>query len=106
MKAVYIPLIRHSSWRLPHQVNVLVTDTLRAVLCDFGLSADMRDLGETGLETAPILRGTQRYLSPELTGGGSQRHSLLTDIWAWGCVLIEVRYAKRAEGRTILILPP
>lgn len=75
------------------QRNILVTGKHRAVLSDFGLSVALND-HPTGLSTTTGLRGTIRCYSPELVKGTSPRHSLASDIWALGCVLLEVRAAK------------
>ncbi|KIO31675.1 hypothetical protein M407DRAFT_19409 [Tulasnella calospora MUT 4182] len=68
--------------------NILVTGGRRAVLADFGLSVALND-HPTGLSTTTGLRGTLRYYSPELVKEPSPRHSLASDIWALGCVLLE-----------------
>ncbi|KAL0565486.1 Rho guanine nucleotide exchange factor, partial [Marasmius crinis-equi] len=69
-------------------VNILMTDSLRACLGDFGLSrvADTRGFKITSTTRS---RGTGRWLAPELLleSGGTSKAS---DIYAYGCVCYEV----------------
>ncbi|KAG8924844.1 hypothetical protein FRC01_010981 [Tulasnella sp. 417] len=70
--------------------NVLITADRRAMLADFGLSRVLED-APTGLTTTEGLKGTLRFYSPELMKGKDASHSLASDIWAWGCLVLEVR---------------
>lgn len=70
------------------QGNVLINDNLRAVLCDFGLSTILQD-EPSGLTTTKSIKGSTRYMSPELLDEDASL-SLMSDIWAWGCLLFEV----------------
>ncbi|KZV84935.1 kinase-like protein, partial [Exidia glandulosa HHB12029] len=66
--------------------NILVSDDGHACLSDFGVSAV---LSEHPSHTASGT-GTYRWMAPDLFG----EHSVLTrqtDIWAVGCVILEVR---------------
>lgn len=61
------------------------------MLCDFGLAeAIERESG--GLTTSKPAEGTIRYLSPELVlkEEGRVQRTIPSDIWAWGCVFVEV----------------
>lgn len=69
--------------------NVLVSETIRGILADFGLSKALED-GPTGLTTSDGLKGTLRCYSPELIRDQDSSHSLPSDIWAWGCLVLEV----------------
>lgn len=71
-----------------NQANALVNKDIRAVLCDFGLSRLMQT-DPSGLTTSVSVKGSTRYLSPELLEEGAT-HSRESDVWAWGCVLLEV----------------
>ncbi|KAG8952962.1 hypothetical protein FRC04_003414 [Tulasnella sp. 424] len=68
--------------------NVLVTDGLTAVICDFGLSKAVRE-GCSGLTTSRTLKGSLRHLSPELLDEDPV-HTLASDVWAWGCLALEI----------------
>ncbi|KAG8899005.1 hypothetical protein FRC01_010702, partial [Tulasnella sp. 417] len=70
--------------------NVLINGDRRAMLADFGLSRVLED-APTGLTTTESLKGTLRFYSPELIKGTDASHSLASDIWAWGCLVLEVR---------------
>ncbi|KIO24312.1 hypothetical protein M407DRAFT_102030 [Tulasnella calospora MUT 4182] len=74
--------------------NVLVTDDTRVVLCDFGLAEvlESADDGPSGLTTSRSIRGSTRYMAPELilAMDGVSRRTLESDVWAWGCLLFEV----------------
>lgn len=45
----------------------------------------------SGMTTSTGPKGVVRYMSPELLKEDGARHTLSSDIWAWGCVLVEVR---------------
>ncbi|KAJ8081999.1 hypothetical protein PM082_007845 [Marasmius tenuissimus] len=68
-------------------VNILITDSLRACIGDFGLSriADTQGLSMT---TTSRPRGTGRWLAPELLFGSLATKQ--SDIYAFGCVCFEV----------------
>ncbi|KAG8986292.1 hypothetical protein FRB90_004102, partial [Tulasnella sp. 427] len=74
--------------------NVLVTDDIRAVLCDFGLAEvlDSTEDGPSGLTTSRTIRGSLRYMAPELIleMDGMPKRTLESDVWAWGCLLYEI----------------
>ncbi|KAG8913517.1 hypothetical protein FRC00_002235 [Tulasnella sp. 408] len=83
-----------------HKGNILVSAQLRAVLADFGLSTILEEEG-TGLTTSTGLKGTVRYYSPELVLEPDVRHSLQSDIWAWGCLTLEVQsQMMRSVGKS------
>ncbi|KAG8891135.1 hypothetical protein FRB99_003842, partial [Tulasnella sp. 403] len=70
------------------QLNVLVNDLRRAMICDFGLARSMESM-PSGLTTSTFNQcGSIAYQSPELVMGVSRR-SLESDVWAWGCLLHE-----------------
>lgn len=72
------------------QENTLVNERGRAVLCDFGLARILDD-EHTGLTTTDTTKYTTRYASPELVMREGAVHSLRSDMWAWGCLLLDVR---------------
>lgn len=69
------------------QNNVLVDDTGRAILCDFGMSVAL-DFTPTGFTTS-IVGGATRYLAPELMEPVPR--TLAGDIYAFGCISLQVR---------------
>ncbi|KAG8874939.1 hypothetical protein FRB97_005515 [Tulasnella sp. 331] len=68
--------------------NVLVNDVGDAMLCDFGLT---KVLGAepSGLTTDDgNFKGAVRWTSPEVLEGEDK--SLSSDVWSWGCLLLEI----------------
>ncbi|KAG8905095.1 hypothetical protein FRB99_000696 [Tulasnella sp. 403] len=80
------PPVRHGDIK---SLNVLIMADRSAVLCDFGLV-------ETVHFQKPVVvaklqpGGTARYWSPEFLDAECH-HGLESDVWAWGCLLYEVR---------------
>ncbi|KAL0574483.1 hypothetical protein V5O48_007458 [Marasmius crinis-equi] len=70
-------------------LNVLVTDSLRACIGDFGLAriADAYAIGITSSSTRPF--GTARWLAPELLVGGGGP-SKASDVYSYACVCYEI----------------
>jgi len=74
------------------QNNVLITDSCRAVLTDFGLSQVIEELiGPTGNTTSPA-QGAFRWMAPELVLDDSLTLQLTfsSDVWSFGCTAYEV----------------
>ncbi|KAG8915075.1 hypothetical protein FRC00_008153 [Tulasnella sp. 408] len=71
--------------------NVLIDLHMNAVLCDFGLASFVGG-SETspGLVTSTTIKGSARYMDPELLLLEDCKHSLESDVWAWGCTAFEV----------------
>ncbi|KAG8964315.1 hypothetical protein FRC05_003865 [Tulasnella sp. 425] len=70
--------------------NVLVNESLDAVLCDFGLATFIMESGvSSGLTTSKSPKGSTRYMSPELLDDEA-KHTLESDVWAWACTTFEV----------------
>lgn len=59
------------------------------MLCDFGLARVLEEI-PSGLTTRSAKIGTLRYVSPELMLASSARHTRESDVWAWGCLFLEV----------------
>lgn len=60
------------------------------MLADFGLSRAL-EANPTGLTTSKTIKGSLRYMSPELVMQNAS-HTLASDVWAFGCVALEVEY--------------
>ncbi|KAK1224861.1 hypothetical protein PQX77_012211 [Marasmius sp. AFHP31] len=68
-------------------VNILITDSLRACIADFGLSRiEKHGLGLTTSGARPT--GTMRWQAPELLHG--ERPSLESDVYSFACVCYEI----------------
>ncbi|KAG8926527.1 hypothetical protein FRC01_008732 [Tulasnella sp. 417] len=99
------PHICHGDLKPP---NILINDTLRAVLCDFGLATFIQESGiSSGLTTSRSIKGSLRYMSPELSLVDDAKHTLASDVWAWGCTAFEiitdcVPYKRATKDTTVL----
>lgn len=69
------------------QSNVLVSDTRRAMLTDFGIS----HVSMTLLTTTQSQPGTANWMAPELFKDDDAFATEESDIWAFGCVCYEVK---------------
>lgn len=58
------------------------------MLCDFGLARVLDD-EPSGLTTTGLPKFTLYYASPELLNN-VMYHTLQSDVWAWGCLLLSV----------------
>ncbi|KAG8898586.1 hypothetical protein FRB99_007341 [Tulasnella sp. 403] len=100
-----VPPICHGDIKI---LNILVAANNRVMLCDFGLSKSESTEGVTPVTTGNN-GGTSRYWSPELLIPGS-RPTLESDVWAWGCLLLEIVTGlapyndKPLEGRVIHLI--
>ncbi|KIO30574.1 hypothetical protein M407DRAFT_39361, partial [Tulasnella calospora MUT 4182] len=88
--------------------NVLVTDALDAVLCDFGLASLVQDPEiPSGFTTSRSIKGSTRYMSPELLLENEPKQSLASDVWGWACTVFEIiadtwPYAKCKSDSAII----
>ncbi|KZV95420.1 WD40 repeat-like protein [Exidia glandulosa HHB12029] len=73
--------------------NVLVSDDGVARLCDFGLSRLLLDHSQTITHTG--VKGTLRWMAPELILEEGSQQTYASDMWACGCLFIEVWSAVR-----------
>ncbi|KAG8962783.1 hypothetical protein FRC05_005107 [Tulasnella sp. 425] len=74
--------------------NVMVTNDIRGVLCDFGISRVMTSLGmHTGLTTAGQGAGTAGYQAKELYEEDS-RPTPMSDVYAFGGVILATMSGK------------
>ncbi|KAG8974266.1 hypothetical protein FRC05_007690, partial [Tulasnella sp. 425] len=82
------PAICHADLK---PANVLIDLQMNAVLCDFGLASFVSgSAGQAGLATTTSVKGTPRYMSPELLMDSDCKHNLESDVWAWGCTVFQV----------------
>ncbi|KAG8974618.1 hypothetical protein FRC05_007094 [Tulasnella sp. 425] len=71
--------------------NVLISDELDAVICDLGVASFINEAeGPSGLTTTRAVKGSSRYMSPELLLEGEGKQTLASDIWAWACTTYEI----------------
>ncbi|KZV95668.1 kinase-like protein, partial [Exidia glandulosa HHB12029] len=71
--------------------DVLISDDGVARLSDFGLSRLLEDSQST---TDTGVKGATRWMAPELLLEYSAQLSYASDIWACGCLLIEISTGK------------
>ncbi|KAH7322354.1 kinase-like domain-containing protein [Rhizoctonia solani] len=71
--------------------NVLVNSDETALICDFGRSRQPKDRSnEFILSSSSPFAGTVRYMSPELLLTEFAVPSPAADMWAYGCISLEV----------------
>lgn len=68
--------------------NVLVSEDVHALLCDFGLARSV----DLSTATTQQGMGSVRWMSPELLRDGGGK-TFASDIWAFGMMIYEVRDA-------------
>lgn len=84
---------------MPLKENTLVDNHGNAMLCDFGLARILED-DPSGLTTTRSTKYTTRYACPELLMVERARHTLKSDIWAWGCLVLGVSLDYTTTGLT------
>ncbi|CAE7212035.1 unnamed protein product [Rhizoctonia solani] len=71
--------------------NILVNSEETALICDFGRSRQPKDRSnEFILSSSSPFAGTVRYMSPELLVPESALPSPAADMWAYGCISLEM----------------
>ena len=84
---------------IPRQVNVLMDDSGRARITDFGLATVTQNLDS--VRTISLQRSnTPRWTAPEVLKGG--RYSKEADIFAFAMVMIEVRHESPIMCRPLV----
>ncbi|KAG9042334.1 hypothetical protein FS837_011014, partial [Tulasnella sp. UAMH 9824] len=73
------------------QYNVLVSDSGRAMLCDFGNSVTLAD-DPTGLTTPNVGQGTTRWIAPEVLLG--EPASSKADVYSFAILALEIMSDK------------
>ncbi|CAE6472475.1 unnamed protein product [Rhizoctonia solani] len=69
--------------------NILVTASETPMICDFGRSGEPRAPPVEVSDSSPFA-GTVRYMSPELFAQNVTRPTPAADMWAYGCIALEV----------------
>jgi serine/threonine protein kinase len=75
----------------PHQYNILIDSSGRALVTDIGLSTMLDDITESSLDGD--CAGNLRWVAPELILGEQNGRRLPTsksDVWSFGCNMIHV----------------
>ncbi|KZV89779.1 kinase-like protein, partial [Exidia glandulosa HHB12029] len=68
--------------------NVLVADDGTARVCDFGVSVMLEEHSTSTQQSS--IKGTCRWMAPELFDDDDARHTFQSDLWAFGCLILEV----------------
>ena len=84
------------------QLNVLIDDGGKSVLCDFGLARVKADAtSRTARQDGGAIVGSRNWMAPERLRGGSLRKP--SDIYSFGMTLYEVGVAYAMCHTGILI---
>lgn len=68
---------------------MLVSDEGVARICDFGFARMLAE-HSTSYSEHTSMKGTVRWMAPELLSEDDARHTTHSDVWAFGCLCIEV----------------
>lgn len=79
--------------------NVLVSDDIKPLICDFGLAKSASEETSIGLEGL----GSVRWQSVELMKGGGGK-TFASDVWAFGMLIYEVSLPPRKIVCPVLTL--
>ena len=74
-------------------------DVARALLCDFGLSNFINEIEGKPYETAKVEDTPVKYKAPELVVSEGAKASKESDVYAIGCVVLEVRICLSVSSR-------
>ncbi|KAG8791417.1 hypothetical protein FRC12_009230 [Ceratobasidium sp. 428] len=73
------------------ELNILVTDAGTPKICDFGHSRFTDDSAKpTVSDLSSKFHATSRYMSPELFTDPKSKPTVFSDVWAYGCVALEI----------------
>ncbi|KAF9043328.1 kinase-like domain-containing protein [Panaeolus papilionaceus] len=79
--------------------NVLITDEGQGVLCDFGLSEVMEDLGRpAGMTLSNPDFGPLRWQAPEFMKEDDEPATPSSDVWSYGCTAFELLTGRIPYG--------
>jgi serine/threonine protein kinase len=86
------------------QLNVLIDKNGVGQLCDFGLARLIQAKSGSGMTTTTAHTGTVRYLAYELVKCNNKATpTTATDMYALGCLALEVRRLPISSQLSILI---
>src|SRR5882762_1791764 len=85
------------------QLNVLIDDSDKALLCDFGLTRMKADVTSRTVRPGGGLMGSRNRMAPERLMGGSLKKPC--DIYVFGMTLHEVSASCVSLKPAILIIP-
>ncbi|KAJ6518087.1 kinase-like protein, partial [Mycena vitilis] len=69
-------------------INILVDDSGRAVLCDFGLARIKSEITNSSIQMGHVVAGSRNWMAPELLVGSSPK--MPSDIYAFGMTIYEL----------------
>lgn len=83
------------------QTNIFIDDACHALLADFGLSV-VDNVTKRGMLTATNKNGSMRWMAPELCdperfGLEHFERTQETDVYAFACTVLEVRFSIRCS---------
>ena len=71
--------------------NILLREeTYQAVICDFGIAKSLNDEIPQERKRSNTTKGTIRWMAPEICAPPPEASSFASDVWAYGCVILEV----------------
>lgn len=82
-----------------YQANVVISSTGEALLNDFGLAVIIEDLSKMPISSTLDGAGNPRWMAPELLVG-SDIISKKSDVWAFGMVILEVRFVNATRSNS------
>ena len=74
--------------------NVLLDEDGRYVISDFGIAKAVGSLSQATATTGRA-KGTTSYMSPEMFDRNLVETTGKADVWAWGCVMVEMLAGER-----------
>lgn len=90
--------------------NILISEDGQALICDFGLAAMEAAAAETSFMflSGTSAKGTYRWMAHEIVLYDDARLTRESDIWAFGCVLLEVLsgrvpYYEKTEAVQVIL---
>ncbi|EJD47712.1 kinase-like protein [Auricularia subglabra TFB-10046 SS5] len=82
----HVPVIVHGDIK---GANILVSDAHVVQLCDFGFASMQAHYDFSNAHSSSV-KGSWRWMAPELVTDDNASYTTHSDIWAYGCVVVEV----------------